>query len=106
MLFLKIAAELTWSYRQKSLEILPHLVLFRYSVVYHKVGSEVTDKAFGVVPYYNFLNVCFLFKLLFLVRLFLSEDDVEMWKAEVAFFFTSYTNLVPRSATATYHFSV
>ena len=50
MLFLKIAAELTWSYRQKSLEILPHLVLFRYSVVYHKVGSEVTDKAFGVVP--------------------------------------------------------
>ena len=36
--------------QQKSLEILPHLVLFGYSIVYHKVGPQVTDKAFGVVP--------------------------------------------------------
>ena len=50
MLLPKIAAELTWSYIQKSLEILSHLVLFRYPVVYHEVGPEVTDKAFGIVP--------------------------------------------------------
>ena len=40
----------TTLYIHKSLEILPHLVLFRYSVVHHKVGPEVTDKRLESYP--------------------------------------------------------